>query len=157
MEPGVEVGDEPVGAAVNALGEAFECWVWSGRRPTEALLASAEAEVGAPFPPEYRRFVMNHGCAAVIRCADGAGVEFYGLARSCPSPMDVRRRRADFNAGGRGDLVPVAGRLRGGPLLAFDPQGRWYRLDGGEPEGAPGGFVREALRLVDVLAGAGAA
>jgi len=140
-------------AAISALEADYETWVWTGRTLGEISIAKAEAVFGIAMPPDYKDFLLEHGCAAVLSEDPSVGLEIYGLARVCPTPMDVRERFTRLVVAGVAGLVPVAGAPRGEPILAFDAAGAFYFLDGETRTPVDGGFTELAVGLLGALAG----
>lgn len=144
--------ENPILKAIAFLEPAYETWVWTGRTLGEISIAQAEDLFGLSLPDDYKEFLIDHGCAAVLAPDPTMGLEIYGLARVCPTPMDVRERFTQLAAAGVEGLVPVAGPPRGEPLLAFDADGAFYFLDGPTRIPVEGCFTELVVGLLMALA-----
>lgn len=141
---------------IDGLDDDFGYWIWTTNVVDEETVAECEAEIGIPFPADYKAFVLAHGCTAVLakpevwprpvayavgpQWAFDYGFEIYGIADEIPEPLDVAERRETLVEEGIEDLLPVAGYMARSHVLACDARGQFYWVRHGEREPVAGTF-----------------
>lgn len=116
----MHVGQADYEEAVQLLSATPSLATFVGPRE-ESLVASAEAALGFPFPPSYRRFVLEHGAGGV------GSTMLYGVttddftASAAPNAVWLTLDERQY---GLSDAVVIVG---------ASGMGEWYVLDGRRP------------------------
>lgn len=129
----------------------FQVVACQGNEPSEADVATFEAEVGFRLPDEFREFTMSGLGGLYMEVREEFwprakafdvgpfwsflyGIQVFGIAEGIPDWLDIRVQYKDFKAEGYGELLPFLQLVGDADRYCFDSSGQIVRWSHEEPE-----------------------
>jgi hypothetical protein len=150
---------------------SFQVVACQGNEPSEADVATFEAEVGYSLPAEFREFTMSPLGGLYMEVREEFwprpklydvgpfwsflyGVKVFGIAAGIPEWLDIREQYKEFKAEGFPDLVPFLQLVGDADKYCFNSAGSIMHWSHEEPENREQEpmtfsdlFMRELLKL----------